>query len=83
MSNYQLEPKNDNHLVMVGWDDPLNTFFIHVIDESLDEDDEGRDVLWLGCTYQEIHDVNRVIALAKPYANIPQDLKANLLKDSD
>lgn len=87
MSQYRPKPKDPNHLVLIGWDPPLNTFFAHVIDESKDEDDDQRDVLWIGCRYKECHSLEDVISKIKPYVNLTheehKDLVRKLTIDSD
>jgi len=67
MSQYHLKAKDPIHTVMFGWDPPMNTFFAHVIDTEKDEDDEGRDVYWVGCHYQEIHDADVLLKGLAPY----------------
>jgi hypothetical protein len=42
MSRIKLEPKNENHEVVVGLDAPMNTFFITVTEKQ--DDDDLRDL---------------------------------------
>ena len=87
MSRYPLKAKDSNHEVVVGWDPPQNSFFAHVIDVSKDEDDEARDVLWIGCRYKECHRVEEIISKIRPYVDLTSkeygELTAKLLVDSD
>ena len=85
MSRYQIPASRPEHDIVVGWDPPLNTLFAHVTDMTKDEDDDGLDVLWIGCTLNEIHDVDELIKKIRPYAYMShQDwstLKQKLLSD--
>lgn len=81
MSSYQLVPKDSKHLVMVGWDNPLNTFFINVIDEVVNENDINRSVFNVGNVYREIEDIDTLVNMVDPYAEIPDDIRLSLLKD--
>jgi hypothetical protein len=76
MSRHILAPRpgKEGHEIVIGWDRPLATFFAMVR--------TGDDLpLWVGCTYGEILDPSRVIALVRPYALIPDDLDQRLRAD--
>lgn len=51
----------------VGWDPPLATFFFQL----LHEDDEGEpiSIIWIGTTYGEVRDVDKVAELAARYSD--------------
>lgn len=53
MSRYTIS--HPRYLVSVGWDRPLNTYFVSVIDEAA-IDEEGV-VIWLGVTANEFTQV--------------------------
>jgi hypothetical protein len=82
MSNYSLQGKNPNHKVFVGWDPMLNTFFLHIIDQSKDEDDGGREIVDIGATFGEIRDVDALEEKAKEYVEFTGELWADLRADS-
>jgi hypothetical protein len=67
MSTYIRKGKNPNHEIILGWDPALNTYFLHVIDKTKNEDDKNRDVLWIGCTQNEITDIDDLAKKAFPY----------------
>lgn len=67
MSNYSIKPKNPQHVVLAGWDPMLNTFFAHVAIETDEEKEPGDDLLWIGCTLNEILDVDEVVRALRPY----------------
>lgn len=54
MSSYSAPADLADHEILVGWDPDLMTFFIHVLDLTKDEDDEGYDVYWLGVSWNEV-----------------------------
>jgi hypothetical protein len=45
----------------------MATYFLHVIDTSKNEDDEGRDVLWIGTTPGEIYDIGIIVNATYPH----------------
>lgn len=83
MSTYQVPPREENHEVVLGWDPPLNTFFLHVIDTTKNEDDPERDVIWIGCKPKEIHDLEVIIAAVLPYSVVSEEMWAQLYRDAN
>ena len=83
MSNYDIQSWNSDLKVMLGWDPPLNTFFAHVIDTSKNEGEEGREVLWIGCTFNEIHDREKVVDAVTPYAEVSEEIYNQLYADAN
>ena len=39
MSRHLLTPKDEKHTVVVGWDNPMQTYFLHVIDKEKEDAD--------------------------------------------
>ena len=76
MSRYQLPVLNANHNVVVGWDDPLETFFAQV-------EDDNDMILWLGADPREpkITDIAVLREELKEYAIIPDNICENLHQD--
>jgi hypothetical protein len=70
VSTYVKQLEEAKYEIIFGWDPMMNTFFAHVIDMSKDEDDEDRDVLWVGCTPNEILDVEVLVESLKGYWEI-------------
>lgn len=87
MSNYELKAKQPDHTVSAGWDPMLDTFFAHVIDTTKSEDDDNRDVYWVGCSYQEIPDLQGFLKELGPYVQLTEkelnDITAALSRDAD
>ena len=85
MSRYTIPVLDEKHEVVVGWDAPLNTFFVQVYDHSIENEDEQL-VIWEGAMPPRIHNLDFVVATVKPFTpspHIPADVLKNLLRDSD
>lgn len=67
MSNYRVYATDPKLEISAGWDPMLNTFFAHVVDTTKAEDEEGRDVLWVGCTRNEILESDKIMDALRPY----------------
>lgn len=81
--NRNLDSLPENLEVVVGWDEPLRTFFAIVEDFSREETDEQDTVLlWLGTTYDEIKDISELQRLLAPYATVPDDIVRQCQQDS-
>ena len=79
-----MEPRNPNHEILVGWDPPLNTYFVHVIDTTKEEDDKKRDILWIGTSPGEIHDVVKIANAVRPYTKrIPFKTMDKIYRDAN
>ena len=84
MSRHELAPRDDanDHLdIAIGWDRPLNTYFVQVLNPTRDEEEPGFEILWHGTSFGEILSADDVIALVAPWAEIPADLRALLILD--
>lgn len=80
MSRYSLKPLAHHaelFEVALGWDAGLGTFFLTLFGGP-DEDRETDIRLWRGTRPREIATVAELIALAAPYAEIPDDLARKL-----
>lgn len=82
MSRHTIPGINPDHDVVVGWDPPLQTYFAIVIDPTKDEEDEAYNPLWLGADrYEEIDRVYDLVEKVKPYANVPPEVRRQLVID--
>lgn len=80
MSRYELEPKSAHHMVTVGWDAPMGSFFLQVIDRQHPEYD--RPVVALGASGRGAERTpDRVLRTARDYAHVPDNLRGQLLAD--
>ena len=78
MSRHELNPlasRADIKSVVVGWDRPLDTFFVQV------RSTRDRLLVWKGAFPGEIPTATAAIALVRPYATVPADLQQRLEAD--
>jgi hypothetical protein len=80
MSRYPFPAQDPCFTVVVGWDNPLATFFAQVFDPSIDDDDEVY-VLWIGAAPQAIPSVAALQAQLVGWATIPAAIAAQLTCD--
>ena len=73
-------PQNPALIVIVGWDNPLVTFFAQVFDPSIEEDEEA-DLLWIGTAPQALPAVAALQAQLAGWAMIPADIMDRLTRD--
>ena len=73
MSRYRIPAHHPRYTVVVGWDNPLVTFFAQVFDPAIEEDDEA-DLLWIGTTPEAIPTVAVLQAQLADWATIPADI---------
>src|ERR1700733_5402205 len=86
MSRRILPAKDENITVVVGWDNPLQTYFAQVahndVPDDNDDDDEGDPViLWIGTNFGEVSDPSRLPGPLAPYADLTQEHLARLRAD--
>ena len=79
MSRSRFPAHNPRLTVVVGWDNPLTTFFAQVFDPSIDEEEEA-DVLWIGAAPQALPTVAALQAQLAGWATIPAALVAQLTR---
>lgn len=82
MSRHTLVGKDHNHEVVVGWDRPLESFFVQVYDKSKAGTD-GELIVWKGTSYRELPDIDDVRRIAGRYAEITADTASTLYGDKD
>ena len=69
--------------VVVGWDNPMRTFFALVCQEPPDDrpDDDPKTLVWVGTDYDEIKTLEPIIEAVAPWADISQETQQKLLAD--
>jgi len=80
MSRSHFPAQDPRFTAVVGWDNPLATFFAQVVNPSIDDDDEAY-VLWIGAAPQAIPTVAALQAQLTGWATIPADIVAHLACD--
>ena len=82
MSSRRSIPARTSHLtVVVGWDNPLTTFFAHV--ERIQDDDDRRDpiLLWIGSEVGEVAQAEQLAGPLASYAELTSELVEQLRAD--
>jgi hypothetical protein len=80
MSRYSISAQDPRFTGVVGWDNPLATFFAQIFDPSIEDDDEAY-VLWIGTAPHAIPTVAALQAQLVGWATIPADIVDRLLRD--
>ena len=80
MSRYSIPAQQPGLTVIVGWDNPLTTFFAQVCDPSIEEDEEAC-LLWIGTAPEAIPTVAALQAQLVGWAAIPPDIVDRLTRD--
>jgi hypothetical protein len=84
MSRHEIPARDPAHKVIVGWDHPLLTFFVQVIDRAReDAGDDEKFVLWRGTSLREIYEIDRLARLTGRYAEVTDAMRATLYADKD
>lgn len=80
MSRYEIHGIDPHHQVALGWDPPLQTYFLQVFDDRVENEDE-QCVLWLGADPGVHLTAADLFAAVVPYANLSHDIVRRLLAD--
>lgn len=83
MSRHEVPARDPNHKIIVGWDHPLLTFFVQVIDRRKEEAGDDYFVLWRGTSHREIYEIDALCRRARPFAELSAEIKAKLYGDKD
>lgn len=67
MPSFDIPMRNAHHKANVGWDQEKNTYFLHIMDMSKEEDDQGYDVLCLGGRPNEVWDLETIDGAVRAY----------------
>jgi len=80
MSRYHFPTPDPRFTAVVGWDNPLTTFFAQIFNSSIEDDDEAC-VLWIGTAPEGIPTVAALQAQLADWATIPADIVERLTRD--
>jgi hypothetical protein len=75
------EFKTRQHLVVVGWDDGLQTFFGQVWALPDGDDTDDPPELWVGASWEELPTADALADALCTYASIPQKVRKALEDD--
>jgi hypothetical protein len=68
------------HTIILGWDDPLQTFFAQVWPGHSEEGWEEPEH-WVGCNLEEVPTIVALADQLKPFAEIPAEIADSLRRD--
>ncbi|MFB8236207.1 hypothetical protein ACFC58_06605 [Kitasatospora purpeofusca] len=84
---HQLKPLDGapvGRTVTIGWDSPLATYFLQVLDEPpADSEDEVIETVWEGGVPHQHPEPDHLVELAAQYATVPDDLAGTLRFDQE
>lgn len=84
MSRHEIPARDPAHKIIVGWDHPMQTFFMQVIDRK--KEDAGEDekfAAWHGCSLREIYEVDDLRRALRRYGDLSASMGATLYGDKD
>ncbi len=81
MSRHFITPRNPRHEVIVGWDAPLDTYFVQVFDAAIDDTAIEAPVAVVGQTLSEVRCVDRILQVVTLHALVPEGLRETLIAD--
>lgn len=81
MSRHDFPGTNGATSVAIGWDRPLDTFFVQVLGPHPELDGEETTFLWEGTAPGELRTAAEAIRIASAHAILPADLGATLETD--
>ena len=81
MSRRRVTACQPGYAVVVGWDNPLSTFYATVTREQDADDDTDPVVLWLGGYAGEVRAPEDMVQPLAPYADLTQEVVAHLRAD--
>jgi len=81
MSRYDFPGNGVASSVAIGWDRPLATFFVQVMQPHPRIDGEEATYIWKGAAPGELPTAAAAITVAAEYADLPKDLGATLETD--
>ena len=81
MSRYNFAGKGVASSVAIGYDRPLSTFFVQVMQPHPRIEGEEATYIWKGSAPGELPTAADAIAVAADYADLPKDLGAKLETD--
>jgi hypothetical protein len=79
MSRYTFEGRRPGLSIVVGWDNPLKTYFAQVWDGGALE--KGNLKLWVGAGEDKVPTPEALAELVEPYGDIPAEILLQLGAD--
>src|SRR3954451_9231344 len=77
MSQHVMDSSREGMEILIGWDQPMNTFFAQVWAKRDDEE----PVVWLGNAFDQVQEPEEMAEDLEPFGAMPDDLLAVLRAD--
>jgi hypothetical protein len=82
MSRHTIPARDPNLTIVVGWDNPLVTYFAQVArPEDPDREDDDPILLWVGANPREVITVEDLARHLAPYADLTPEVAEQLRQD--
>lgn len=84
MSRHEIPARDPAHKVIVGWDQPMQTFFGQVINRKAEQaGSDDKFVLWVGCSLRELYEVEDLARALRRHVELAPQMRATLYGDKD
>lgn len=81
MSRHVFPGRNGASELAIGWDRPLQSFFVQALRPHPHLDDEDGTIAWHGTSLREIVTAREAVTIASDWADLPGDLAIILETD--
>ena len=81
MSRHEIPARDPSLSVVVGWDNPLQTFFAQVARLAVADDDDDDMLLWVGAEPREVITVEELARHLAPFADLAPEIAEQLRAD--
>jgi hypothetical protein len=84
MSRYEIPTRDPSLSAVVGWDNPLQSYFTQVMRKDVvdhGDDDDSAMLLWVGAAPREVVSVEDLARLLSPFADLAPDVADRLRAD--
>ena len=81
MSRHDFPGRNGASELVIGWDRPLQTFFIQALRPHRHLDGESETIAWHGTSPREIATAREAVTIASRWADLPGDIAIILETD--
>src|SRR5262245_19881420 len=79
MSRHVIMGRTPEHVSVVGWDNPMQTFYAQVYGRFDATKEEQEDpILWVGTTWEELTSVDALQAVIAPYVTLTPQMRLRL-----
>jgi hypothetical protein len=81
MSRYEIPIRDSGLSAVVGWDNPLQSFFAQVLKPEITDEDEDNVLLWVGTEPREVITVEDLARHLAPFGDLAPQMAEQLRAD--